>query len=211
MLVSIYQDVSKEKAIIFETSLGTAKELFNYIKFTYGEEISDGLVYGKNAFVGLIGTEATALTEATLFTDLPLYEQLHIFPKIEGAEPISATAVIAASASAATAVGASAATALSMAAFMSTTLVGSITIASVVATVANIAIAIGISMAVSAIMAPDSSFQGDPSSAQKTSKMFNSSTITTEQGGSVPLTYGNPFMGGVLISSGITSADVTYN
>jgi predicted phage tail protein len=59
------------------------------------------------------------------------------------------------------------------------------------------------------IYAPDSSFEKDPSKSQgKESKIFNNATVIREQGGSVPIIYGNPYCGGVLISSSISSEDV---
>lgn len=206
MLVKIYSTLND--CVDFETDLKDTREIFNSIKHTLGEDVTDNILYSQHVFIGTLAERADVLTATSLFSDINLYEQLHIIPVVEGEEPISASAIIAAAASAASAAGASAATALSIGAALSTTIVGSVTVASVIAGVANIAIGIGISMAVSAIMTPDSSFGSDPSKAQKQSKMFNTALTINEQGGSVPLTYGNPFCGGVLISSGITSSDV---
>jgi predicted phage tail protein len=195
MLVKIYRTLNEY--IDFETNLKDTREIFNSIKHTYGEDVTDSILYAEHLFIGTIGERADALTPTTLFSDIGLYEELHIIPKIEGNEPVSATMIMSASISATAAVAGGGGTILMSAAM-----------ASVIAGIANMAIAIGISMAVSAIMTPDSSYGSDPARAQKQSKMFNTALTINEQGGSVPLTYGNPYCGGVLISSGISSIDV---
>lgn len=195
MLVKIYKTLNE--CIDFETALKDTREIFNSIKHTLGEDVTDSILYTEHLFIGTIGERADALTPTTLFSDISLYEELHIIPKVEGNEPVSATMVMSASISATAAVAGGGGTILMSAAM-----------ASVIAGIANMAIAIGISMAVSAIMTPDSSYGSDPAKAQKQSKMFNTALTINEQGGSVPLTYGNPFCGGVLISSGISSIDV---
>ena len=197
MLVKIYSSVND--FIEFKTELKDTREIFNSIKHTLGEDVTDNILYSKHVFIGTIGERADALSATTLFSDLALYEELHIVPVIEGEELITASMI----AAAATSMGGAAAGAA-----VSATIVGTITVAGAIACVMNTAILIGLSMAVSAIMSPDSSFGSDPAKAQKQSKMFNTALTITEQGGSVPLTYGNPFCGGVLISSGITSSDI---
>jgi|694.fasta_scaffold09844_4 predicted phage tail protein len=194
MLVRIYRTLNE--CINFETDLTDTREIFNSIKYTYGEDIIDSLLYAKHVFVGTIGERVDALTPSTLFSDLTLYEELYIIPKVEGAEPITATMVMSASISATSAVGVTGGTILMSAG-----------VASAIAAVANLAIGIGISMCVSALMSPTNTFGSDAARSQKSSTMFNSAVTITEQGGSVPLTYGNPFCGGVLISSGLTSTD----
>jgi predicted phage tail protein len=202
MLVKIYSTVND--FIEFETDLKDTREIFNSIKHTYGEDVTDKILYSGHVFVGIVGDRVDGLTATTLFSDINLYEQLHIIPSVEGEDPISASMIMAAAASAA-----GGGTVAGVGAFAASgAMVLSAGAAGIIAGVANIAIAIGVSMAVSAIMAPDTSFNSDPAKAQKQSKMFNTALTITEQGGSVPLTYGNPFCGGVLISSGITSSNV---
>lgn len=197
MLVKIYSTLND--CVDFETDLKDTREIFNSIKHTLGEDVTDNILYSQHVFIGTLAERADVLTATSLFSDINLYEQLHIIPVVEGEELITASMV----AAAATSMGGAAAGAA-----VSATIVGTITVAGAIACVMNTAILIGISMAVSAIMTPDSSFGSDPSKAQKQSKMFNTALTINEQGGSVPLTYGNPFCGGVLISSGITSSDV---
>jgi predicted phage tail protein len=71
---------------------------------------------------------------------------------------------------------------------------------------------IGVSMALNAVMSllsPTPEFSSDPAFAQqKNSALFNGAPMIREQGGIVPLVLGNPFCGGVLISSGVTTEEI---
>lgn len=201
MLVRIYKTLND--CIEFKTELTDTREIFNAIKYTHGFDIYDNILYNKHNFIGILNERVDNLDANTLFSDLALYEELCILPVVEGEEAISASMILAAAAAAGeggvvVGVGAFAA---------SGTMVMSVGVATAIAAVANLAIGIGISMCVSALMSPTNTFGSDPSKSQKTSTMFNSAVTITEQGGSVPLTYGNPFCGGVLISSGLTSTD----
>ena len=204
MLVKVYTSVND--FIEFETELRDTREIFNSIKYTYGEDVTDKILYSKHLFLGISGERVDTLTPTTLFSDINLYEQLCIVPIVEGEFPIALIAGWIMSAAAAVGGGGVVAGVGAFAA--SGTMIISTTAATILAGVVSVGLSIGISMAVSAIMTPDSSFGSDPAKAQKQSKMFNTALTITEQGGSVPLTYGNPFCGGVLISSGITSNNV---
>ncbi len=192
MLVKVYK--SLDDVIEFSTQFQTLREILSYIKYSYGFEVSDSILYSKHYFIGKVGESSMVLTEQDLANDLCLFEELTIVPEVSGEEPISASMIISATAWA-----------------TSGSVVLTASMATVIATTANIAIGIGLSMAVSAIMTPDSSFNQDPatSQSQRQSKIFNTSTIITEQGGSVPLVYGNPFCGGTLISSSLTSNEIS--
>lgn len=204
MLVKVYTSANDCKEL--ETSKSYIKEIFNELKQKFGEELTNELVYNKYYYFLLLNSEVIAIKEELLDSELSGYDELIVVKDVEGAEPISATAVIAAAASMASAVGAGAA---GITAILSTSIVGSITVASVVAGVANITIAMAVSMGLNAIFAPDTSFKSDPSKSQgKQSKIFNNAPAIREQGGSVPVVYGNPYCGGVLISSSISSEDV---
>lgn len=203
MLVKIYTSINE--FIEFETELKDTREILNSIKYTYGENVTDKILYSEHLFLGSIGGRVDVLTPTTLFSDINLYDELHIAPVINGEAP----AVIAAWIMAASASMAGGGVVAGVGAFAASgAMVMSAGAAMVIGTVISIGLTIGLSMAVSALMAPDTSFKSDPSKAQKQSKMFNSALTITEQGGSVPLVYGNPYCGGVLISSGITSSDV---
>lgn len=190
--------------IDFSGEFSDTRDIFNYIKHQISEELSDSILNKPHTFVGFTGTEFKPLTAETLFNDIQLYSELYIVPELEGDDPISATiAAMAAYAGAATG-----AAAISLGASFATGAAIAGAVATVAEVVITVGLAIGVSMAMSAIMTPDTGVSGDAAAAQKTSKIFNSAAIIREQGGSVPLTYGNPFCGGVLISSGLTSKDV---
>lgn len=204
MLVKVYLSANECKEL--ETSKSYIKEILNELKQTFGEELTNELLYNKYFYFLSLDDEYIAIKEELLDSELSGYNELIVIKDVEGAEPISAAAVISAAASMASAVGASAA---GITAVLSTTIVGSVTVAGVVATVANVAISMAISMGLNAIFAPDTSFKSDPSKSQgKQSKIFNNAPVVREQGGSVPVVYGNPYCGGVLISSSISSEDV---
>lgn len=82
----------------------------------------------------------------------------------------------------------------------------------VLATAAVLAVAtsIAISYAMSALM---SALSPTPEASKDSNKLqnnlFNNAPIVRNQGGSVPLIFGNPYCGAVLISSGISTEEVT--
>lgn len=197
MLVRLHTSVNDfEEFTIDSTDI---REILNYIKHVHGVDTSNNVLYNKHMFLGVSEERSDYLTDENILTDLPMYDRLYIVPVVEGEDPISATIALMASYAGgfvATGVG------------MLSSALGLGALSSGLATVVEVGISMGISMGISAIFAPDNNAGPDPAASQKTSKMFNSAEIIREQGGSVPLTYGNPFCGGVLISSGITSADV---
>lgn len=192
MLVKLFEDVNNPHE--FEIESNSIREVLNYIKNTIGDDVTDSILYEKHLFLGRIGDDYHPLTQDNLIDGIALYPELIIVKTHEGNEPVE-LAIWAAVATTATKIGASAGVAVAM--------------AEAAVIMAYAAVSVGMQMAVSAIMSPDSTFGGDPSQSQKGSKLFNQSLITREQGGSVPLCYGNPFCGGVLISSGITSKERT--
>jgi predicted phage tail protein len=81
----------------------------------------------------------------------------------------------------------------------------------IIAAVINIAISIALSMLVNLLSpTPEFGSNTDPAQAQKLeSSLFNGAPNIKEQGGSVPLIYGSPHCGGVLISTGISTEEKT--
>jgi predicted phage tail protein len=75
-------------------------------------------------------------------------------------------------------------------------------------TIALLAISTGLNMLMSAL-SPTPEFSQDPAAAQNKSNLFNGAPIVRNQGGSVPLIFGNPYCGAVLISSGAFTEEVT--
>jgi hypothetical protein len=74
---------------------------------------------------------------------------------------------------------------------------------------ANLAISIALSAIVQLIV-PTPEFSTDPSEAQtKRSSLFNGAINVWNQGGSVPLVFGKPFCGGVVISAGLYTEEIT--
>lgn len=189
MLVKLFEDVNNPRE--FEIESNSIREVLNYIKNTIGDDVTDSILYEKHLFLGRIGDDYVPIEPDKIHSDLSLYSELLLIKGVDGEVPIPL--ILAAMAWAAPS--------LVIAAPGWAVMAAAYTISA--------AISVGISMAVSAIMSPDSTFGGDPSQSQKGSKLFNQSLITREQGGSVPLCYGNPFCGGVLISSGITSKERT--
>ena len=203
MLVKLYEDVNNP--VEFEINSASIKEILNHIKNQIDESITESILFEKHLFLGKVGDDFKPIDEDGIINALALYPEIIIIKTHEGEEPISAAIITAASYAAAAATSAS----LALGASVATASAIGGAVATVVQTVITVGLTIGASMAVSAIMTPDSSFSGDPSQSQKGSKLFNQSLITREQGGSVPLCYGNPFCGGVLVSSGITSKERT--
>ena len=192
MLVKLYEDVNNP--VEFEINSASIKEILNHIKNQIDESITESILFEKHLFLGKVGDDFKPIDEDGIINALALYPEIVIVKITEG-QSGAEIAVWAAVATTATKVGVSAGVAVAM--------------AEAAIILAYAAVSVGLSTAVSAIMTPDSTFSGDPSQGQKGSKLFNQSLITREQGGSVPLCYGNPFCGGVLISSGITSKERT--
>jgi hypothetical protein len=195
MLVTVVKSLSEIDEFIIES--GNIKEILNTIKFQQGKEYTDSIIYDKYSYIvadGIEGNEPVILIPEVLLSDISMYPFLYIIADIKGEEPISATAILAASIS------------------LTGTLAVSASTAAIIATIANIAIFSAIGLAASAIitaLSPTPSFSSDPSNTQsKQSSLFNGAPLIREQGGSVPMVFGNPFCGGVLISSGVTTEDI---
>ena len=193
MLVKVFNSLDSFDS--FELETNNIKQILNYIKNEKGKEYTDNIIHNKFNYV-IANTEGTheplMLLPEVILSDIKGYDVLFIIPDIEGEDPISASMVAAVL-------------------FTECTVVG-MQIAAVIAFVANMAIMMAVSFAVSSIMSllsPTPEFSSDPSMAQeKQSNLFNGAPLIREQGGSVPLIFGNPFCGGVLISSGMYSEDV---
>lgn len=197
MLVKVYISANDCKEL--ETSKSYIKEILNELKQNFGEEVTNELLYNKYFYFLLLKGEVIAIKEELLDSELSGYDELIIVKDVEGADPISAAMI---GTLAGSMVASSSGIIASMGVFLSTYAVG-------IAAVANAVISIGISAGLNAIFSPDSSFKSDPSKSQgKLSKIFNNAPVIREQGGSVPVVYGNPYCGGVLISSSISSEDV---
>jgi len=197
MLVNLFIDANTVES--FDTPFNNVRQILNYIKNTYDKKISDLIIENEYKYIVISKQEdkpPIQLYEETLFASLDEYDILLLYPEVKGEEPISMTAIWASVMTGLTSVGVGAATA----AFL--------------AEAAVFLVQIGIGLALNAVMnllSPTPEFTSDPAQAQKKSNLFNSSPMIREQGGSVPLIFGDCFCGGVLISSGVTTDENVGN
>jgi hypothetical protein len=206
MLVKVYTSANDCKEL--ETSKTFLKEILNELKQTFGEELTNEILYNKYFYFLNLGDTIVGIEEELLGSELDGYKELIIVKDVEGNLPV--LPVIAAMAST---VGGAVATGVSMASvamgFGALSATALSAIVTVVGGLVQAGIMMGVSYGLNALFAPDTSFKGDPSKSQgKQSKIFNNAPVVREQGGSVPIIYGNPYCGGVLISSSISSEDV---
>jgi predicted phage tail protein len=186
--------LSGENPEVFELFASNIKEVVSLIRLQKGDSFADELLNNNYKFVLAASTREdnfVALVPEVVFSSFEGFDSLFIVPEVEGNEPISATSAIAIAASAATSGAISAATA-----------------AFIMNTVIMMAVSIGLNMLMSAL-SPTPEFSSDPASAQNKSNLFNGAPIVRNQGGSVPLIFGNPYCGAVLISSGAFTEEVT--
>lgn len=195
--------MSKIKVIIldeetesFELHAGCLKEVLSLLQLQKGEEFVTSL--GRENYKYILADSSNyenmiALTPEVIFSEFTGYDSLFITKDIEGEEPASFGIALA------TFLGEGAGTAATLT-----------TLGSIIAYTATFVALVAVSMAVSAVMSalsPTSEFSKDPSKQQE-SNLFNSAPIVRNQGGSVPLIFGNPYCGAVLISSGLTTEEV---
>jgi predicted phage tail protein len=196
MKVDVFKTVNDRDQFDFEVT--SIKEVLNALTLHCGTDYVDSLIDGSYKFILFTENDSKApiyLMPEVVFTELSGYDQLVLIPEVKGATGAEIALAIggALTATTVTATGA--------------TVVTLTTLGTVVAATINVAMAVGLSLAMQAL-SPTSEFSNDPSDAQrKQSSLFNSSPIIREQGGSVPIVYGNPYCGGVLIASSITTAE----
>jgi predicted phage tail protein len=186
--------LSGENPEVFELFASNIKEVVSLLRLQKGDSFADELLNNNYKFVLADSTREdsfVALVPEVVFSSFEGFDSLFIVPEIEGEEPISASAAIAVAASAATGGAISAATA-----------------ALIMNTVIMMAVSIGLNMLMSAL-SPTPEFSQDPAAQQNKSNLFNGAPIVRNQGGSVPLIFGNPDCGAVLISSGAFTEEVT--
>lgn len=187
MLVKFYGELKKYPDIVIEKS--TLKEILSILNLHYKQECLQEIM--NNQYFYYVSnaeeTEGILLTEETIFSDLTGFDILHIIPPVEGEIPLAAAPLLAGMLTSAFGLGAS-----------------SMFIAQTLIVLANMAISMGLSMAMQAL-SPTPEFTKDPATSQKAGTLFAGAPIIKEQGGSVPLLFGNPYFGGVLISSGVSN------
>lgn len=163
------------------------RQLLAGVKHVYGQEIADKLYSNEHKYIlanSKDENDVVALHPGLVTMNFAHYDRLFILPSIEGDVPAAIFLAI------------------GFSAFW----------AGVASFVATVALSIALS-AIMQLLSPTPSFSTDPSSAQTANKLnsnlFNGAPNIREQGGSVPLVYGYPMMGGVLISAGISTEEAT--
>ncbi|CAB4169151.1 COG4723 Phage-related protein, tail component [uncultured Caudovirales phage] len=199
MIINVYEDLDTFEE--FEFKADNMKDILSGIKMIKGQEYSDNILQTKYQFILTSNDKAIfpiSLNKDSFLSNLTGYDNLFLFPDISGELPAAFIPLIwAAAVETATAIGIEAGAAV---------LIGE---AAVMA--AEAVVAIGVSMALNGLMqliSPTTSFSSDPAQAQQMqSSLFNGAPLIREQGGSVPLWYGSSYIGGVLISSSISTAE----
>lgn len=199
MIIKVYEDL--ENFDEFDFNVDNMRDILSGIKMNKGEEYSDNILYQNCQYILTSNNpEVTpiSLNEETFLSEICGYDNLYIIPETSGEIPVPIIAAIwAASVSAATSAGIGATAA--------------VLIGEGVVLAAQIIVAVGVSMALTGIMqliSPTTSFSSDPAQAQQMqSSLFNGAPLIREQGGSVPLWYGSSYIGGVLISSSVSTAE----
>lgn len=185
MLVKVAISLRNTEEFSIEAS--DLRSILNYLKYLKGPEYTKAIMDGNFKYVLMDSKnqiEPIGLLPEVLLSDFGDYDTLCIIHEVCG----EGTAIL-------LAIGAAAY--LGGAAF------------SIVAAVINIVISIAVSFIMS-LLSPTPEFSSDPSLAvnNKQSSLFKGAPLIREQGGSVPIIFGNPFCGGVLISSGVSTEDV---
>ncbi len=195
MLVKVFKSLTEIDE--FEIESISIQEILNNLKAIKGSEYTDDIILNNFSYIvgkDLEDTKPLVLQPEVVLSDLSDFGVLYIIADISGSEPISATMILSASIS------------------LTGGLAFGAGVAGAIALVASIAILSAVSFAVSSIMSalsPTPTFSSDPSQTQgKQSSLFNGAPLIREQGGSVPMVFGSPYCGGVLISSGITTVDI---
>jgi predicted phage tail protein len=183
--------LSGENPEVFELFASNIKEVVSLLRLQKGDTFADELLNNNYKFVLADSTREdsfVALVPEVVFSSFEGFDTLLIVPEIEGNEPISITVAAAAA--------------------MGLTGTAAMVAAYVMTAVIYMAVSIGLNMLMSAL-SPTPEFSQDPAAAQNKSNLFNGAPIVRNQGGSVPLIFGNPYCGAVLISSGAFTEEVT--
>lgn len=170
-----------------ELHISNLRQLLAGLKHHYGQALADKLINEKYCYV-LVDREkpenSIAISPELATMNFDQYEELWVVPEVSGNGPAIVAVVAGASFAASTA-------------------------GIVLGAVINIALSFALNMVVN-MLSPTPEFDKDPAMAQKLdSALFNGAPNIREQGGSVPLAYGKPHCGGVLISSGLSTEEKT--
>lgn len=167
----------------------SVREILSYLKFIKGQEIVDEILGNEYAYlVSQSDGEPIELIKEVILSDLSQYDTLYIIKGVNGEVPVALVASAFFS---------------SAAAFASASTLATVGVYALTAVI-NMGLTIGLQYLMNALSpTPHTS---DPVQAQTSvSNLFNGARIINEQGGVVPLAYGECFAGGTLISSSVTT------
>ena len=188
--------LSGENPEVFELFASNIKEVVSLLRLQKGDSFADELLNNNYKFVLADSAREdsfVALVPEVVFSSFEGFDLLFIVPEIEGNDPVT--------------IGM-----FAMAAFTAVTGVAitgaPIWLAGVIGGIIMAGVSIGLNMLMSAL-SPTPEFSQDPAAQQNKSNLFNGAPIVRNQGGSVPLIFGNPYCGAVLISSGAFTEEVT--
>lgn len=192
MLVKMYGIFKEELETSFELQSTDLRQLLSELTYRLGDERTQ-ILY-KTPMYYVLG-KRTSDELLVLNPELPIfefgqYDILHLIPEVSGDIPVAFVAI------ALSAIGASSVAASTIALYAITALANTV-----------LMVAVG---AVVQLLSPTPEFSSDPAQAQlQKSSLFNGVRQTNEQGGPVPLVYGQPFMSGVPISIGLYNEQYT--
>ena len=188
MLVKMYGIFKEELETSFELSATDLRQLLSELTYRLGDERTQ-ILY-KTPMYYILG-KRTSDELLVVDPNFPLfefgqYDVLHFVPEVSGDIPLAFIAVAMA------AIGVTNAVAVSIASIVINTV---------------LMVAVG---AVVNLLSQTPEFSSDPAQAQlQKSSLFNGVRQTNEQGGPVPLVYGQPFMSGIPISVGLYNEQYT--
>ena len=182
MLVKLYGVFEQELETSFEIDATEFRQLMATLTHRLGEERTQILYKTPMYFVLGKRTSDELLVIDPKFPlfEFGQYDVLHFVPEVSGDIPLAFIAV-------------------AMAAVGVTNAIAVTVVGVLVNTVLMVAVG-----AVVNLLSATPEFKNDPSQAQlQKSSLFNGIRQTNEQGGSVPLVYGRPYMSGITISVGL--------
>ena len=178
---------------VFDLTASSVREVLSLVKIQKGSDYLDTITQGKFHYL-LKDKDGNIiqLTDETIFSDLTDYSELLILQDIEGNDPMS--------------IGFAIGWALTD---MGLATAGAFVLGNawIIGAIAMVGITVGMNMLMTAL-SPTPEFSNDPAATQNKSNLFNGAPIIRDQGGSVPLIFGNPYAGAVLISSGAFTEEV---
>lgn len=187
--------IVKGETETFELYANSIREVLSLLQLQKGAEFINRIITEDYRFILLQSNDpekAIALTPEVIFSDFSGFDTLVLIKDISGetgGEIIWAYAMMAL-----TELGVSAGAAAM--------------IAEGIVIAVGMAVTMGLGMLMQAL-SPTPEFSTDPAAAQNKSNLFNGAPLIRNQGGIVPLVFGSPYCGAVLISSGIFSEEVS--